>query len=517
MIWRLNNKTETKKVVISLTQSEVRLFLIDNIAESVEIVSADCHSYQNQKELTDICTQWVQQAGAKRIDCYWLLARDLYKAIQVKKPNAPAAEVDAALKWLVKDQVDLPLERLLVTHYQPLNQDPSIAAEQAIAIIVEKDLIENIIQLTDDLSLTLHSIEISELTAGYALKDHFEDLAITGLIDEDQQGLVYNFYVGSELAFTRHIKRRFFPQKQDAGLTLENDDYQAQLDRFLLETQRTIDYCVSQIFRRPINKLVVDASKVDDSNIIESIEQTLDIPISSFNLNVTISDKALNNDEDLTTLALSIDQLGLIQTKNEKQKQYVDLYLPQYRPQPLEFGFNFAASVAALFFVGFLILGIIENSELFALETKLKQVTKTHDELQASMQALQKKLRKEGKIENLNNAITQKQRELVAVKRLLIRVNNQTTSKPVEYSKILKALSLLKSPSLWLTKINLYPTSINLTGQTTQAQLIPSYINEMSKNRLLSSQFEDLSIERDSKNKRLLNFKMTGGRYKHVN
>ncbi|MDQ7049346.1 MAG: hypothetical protein Q9M92_07285 [Enterobacterales bacterium] len=193
MVWRFNNKTEAKKVVFSLTQSEIQLFFIETTLDSVKILASDIHSYKNQAELSDICNRWVQQSSSKRQDCYWLLARDLYKTIQVKRPNAPDAEIDAALKWLVKDQVDLPLDRLLVTHYQPLSQDPSLALELATAIIVEKDLIENLIQLTESLGLKLHSIEISELTAGYALTEHFEDQSITGLIDEDQQGLVYNF------------------------------------------------------------------------------------------------------------------------------------------------------------------------------------------------------------------------------------------------------------------------------------------------------------------------------------
>ncbi len=513
MIWRLNNKTDSKKVVFSLSQSEVRLFLIENNLESNQILSAESHSYQSQQELSDICAKWVQKSGSKRLNCYWLLTRDCYKAIQVKKPNAPEAEIDAALKWLVKDQVDLPLERLLVTHYVPVNQDSS--QDQLTAIIVEKDFIENLIQTTEALALELHSIEISELTAGCALKDQFEDKSITGLIDEDSQGLVYNFYVGSELAFTRHIKRRYFPQQEETALTLENDNYQEQLDRFLLETQRTIDYCVSQIFRRPINKLIVDASKLEGSNLIDAIETTLDIPVSSFDLNVTLSDILAESDE-LQSIGLSIDELGLIQTNNEKKKQYVDLYLPQYRPQPLEFGFSFAASVASLFLFGFIVLGIIENSEVSTLEDKLKETTQIHNEVQTSMLALQKKLKEEGKIEDLNKIIAKKQKELVAVKRLLVRVNNQATTKPVDYSKILKALSSLKSSSLWLTKINLYPTSLSLVGQTTQAKLIPNYISKMAEDKLLSSRFEDLSIERDAKDKRLIHFKMTGGRYNHA-
>ncbi|MDQ7049347.1 MAG: hypothetical protein Q9M92_07290 [Enterobacterales bacterium] len=257
---------------------------------------------------------------------------------------------------------------------------------------------------------------------------------------------------------------------------------------------------------------MVDATKLSGPDLIESIEKTLDIPVTPFDLKVALYEDK-NGGEPLV---LSIDQLGLIQTDNEKNKQYVDLYLPQYRPQPLEFGFNFAASVAALFFIGFLALGILENIEISSLQSKLKEVTKTHNEVQASMLALQKRLQQQGKIKDLNKTIAIKQKELVAVKRLLVRVNSQATAKPVEYSKILKALSLLKSASLWLTKINLYPASISLAGQTTQAKLIPRYISRMSKDPLLSSQFEDLSIERDTEDKRLIRFRMSGGRYKNV-
>ena len=516
MFWGLNNKPDKEKVIISLTESEVRLFLVEYNSHNINMLVAHSTVYDSLEKLNTVCLQWLQEVKAKGLHCHWLLSRDLYKTINLNKPKVPDSEIDGAIRWLVKDQVEQALDNLLITHYCPFTQDQD--PQKLTAVIVERDFIEQLIEISDKIGINLISIEINELTASSALAGHLEQEKIVGLIDEDKQGLIYNFYVGKELAFTRHIKGRFFPNQQNSPFTLEDDNNEAQTDQFLLETQRTLDYCVSQIFRKPVNSLVLDAAKVTNSSLIDSLEQITELPVSTFNLASTSTD-AINNttEKKHAPIRLTIAEAGTILGQSSKKRQTVNFYLPQYQPKPLEFGFKFAASFAFLFVFGFITYGYIQEKEQKALTQQLSKENEALSKIQTSLQILNKELGKGEPVENLNNLIVRRQKELAVSKKLLSRVNRKPPTKTVSYSKVLAALSRQKTDSLWLTKIKLSPSSISLSGQTTKPKSIPSYINNMGKDPVLSSQFEDLSIERDKQDPRLINFQMSNGHYYNAN
>lgn len=520
MVWGLNNKFEKQKVIISLTENEVRLFLVENISNNINVLGSNSAPYNSLEQLNDVCLKWIQSCKSKGLNCYWLLSRKLYKTISVVPPKVPESEIDGAIKWLVKDQVEQSLDDLLVSHYTPFTADQE--PKKLTAVIVEKELVEKLIEVTDNASLNLASIEINELTAGQAMASELQPNNIAGLIDEDNQGLIYNFYVGKKLAFTRHIKGRFFPKQQDQDFTLDSDDTdtynhdEAQTDQFLLETQRTLDYCVSQIFRKPVNALIIDASKIAGSNLKDSLEQITELPVHAFTINSSLEEALQkSNDENRLVTILSIAEAGLVLQQPDKKGQQANLYLPQYHPKPLEFGFKFAASIAALFFFGFITYGMIQEKELHAARQQLVIENETLSKVQVSLLGINKTLGKDNSSNNLNNLIIRRQKELMASKQLLSQVNNKSPDKAVSYSKILAALSRQKTDSLWLTQINLSPSSINLRGQTTKPKSIPSYINNMAKNQTLSSQFEGLTIERDETDSRLVNFTMSNGMYSY--
>jgi len=509
MIWGLNSQSDRQKVIISLTESDVRLFLLENSVNEFQVINSSFVSYQSLDQLDTLCNQWLQQIKAKRLDCHWLLSRSLYKTIAIKPPKVPDVELDNAIKWLVKDQVDQPLDKLLVSHYQPANSEQGV--EKLSAVITDKALIEKLLEITHKNNLNIVSILIDELSAGNALAQELKPEKITGFIDQDKNGLIYNFYIGKELAFTRHIKGRFFPKPQDSPFSLESDA-EEQLDRFLLETQRTLDYCISQVFRRPVDSLIVDAAKVFGDKTISSLEQITELPVQNFSLKLS-SSKDVDSEETLNSL--SISEAGSI-LKSNTPKQSANFYLPQYQPQPLEYGFKFAISLALIFVFGFVFYGLLQQKELQGLDQQLTQETKSLDSLKNEMNKLSASLGNESSIENINNIIVRKQKVLASSQKLLLQVNDKAPIEPIRYSYVLAALSKQKSNSLWLTQINLLPTSISLIGTTTNAESVPNYISEMAKNEILSSQFEKLIIERDQKNKQLINFQMTNGKFNNA-
>ena len=85
-------------------------------------------------------------------------------------------------------------------------------------MVVAKSLIESQIEMTKASGLSLNSIELEELSLAHALDQHLAEDKITGFIGEDDRGLIFNFYHGNELSFTRHKKGHFLPKSQEFSL-----------------------------------------------------------------------------------------------------------------------------------------------------------------------------------------------------------------------------------------------------------------------------------------------------------
>jgi len=534
MVWGLNKKTSNIQVAVSLADHEVRLFLLEKNLHSLKILNSYKTAYTNHRSLQDECSKWFRLNKCKGLTCHWLLSRNLYKTFNVKLPEVPDPELNTAVKWLIKDQIEQSLDSILTTHYKPFSQDKT--SKKLAIVVTEKLLIENLIEITKGSDLQLASIQINELAPAKILADleilnpanrDANENKIIGFIDEDSQGLIYNFYLGSSFAFTRHIKGRFFPKNNQQEFSLENDNRQLQLDQFLLETQRTLDYCVSQIFRKPVDALIVDASKTDDPELITALEQITELPITRLEYANTLPKKAdeISSDEIIpdkkgsqnNQLQLSLAEAGIVFEKKRTEIQSVNFYLNQYKSKPLEFGFKFATSIAAVFMLVFIGFGYIQGQEIDHLNQQLTHNKKELIKTQDSIKKIQKQRSKNNSLENIQKKIIKKQRELVSSKKLLAKVSNEKHVKPIKYSSVLTALSQQNINSLWLTKIDLYPETISLTGQTIDPSSIPVYISHMADNDLLSSEFEDFKIERDKDDYRILNFSMSNGRYTRVN
>ncbi len=516
MIWGINQQAQNMQTIISLSEKEIRFFLVDKISNKTTLVNSQQHNYKQIDELQEYCNHWVKNNHCKNVTCHWLLSRKLYNAFTINRPKVPDVELEDSIKWLVKDQIEQPLDKILTRHYLPQLRDHN--AEKITAIVVDKNLVENLIAMTQDSGMNLNSIQINELTPIHTFSDEITSNSnhhekITGYIDEDNQGLIFNFYVGQSLAFTRHIKGRYFPSSSEKDLLLDNENLQDKQNQFLLETQRTLDYCVSQVFRKPVDSLVLDSNKTND-DLSTALQQLTELPIVRYDIENKISISEKNNKNfKLLTFA----EAGLFLSQFQQPSQSINFYLNQYRPKPLEFGFKFATSIAAIFILVFIGYGLIQNHEENLLDDKLATKKQMLLKTQQALQSIQMKRTGSRTIVDINQQILIKQNRLLKNKKLLKNVTNLSVLKTKKYSEVLLALSQIKTPSLWLTNIDISLDKISLGGQTTQPESIPQYINQMAKNEALRQQFEELKIERDDGNNQLVNFLISNGKIEYAN
>jgi len=271
---KLFNKQKDSKILIASLQGQLcRVQLFDRTDSGLRQLAAMQLMFTEIEGLSSQFIKTIQKISAKGLNCRWMLNADHYQTHLIEAPKVTENEMREALKWQIKELVDKPVEDLLVSHYRPNHPDQSY--NQINAVVVEKSLVESLIKLTDDADLELESIEIEELCIGNALIDNLDDKKIVGFVGENSAGLVFNFYNGNELCFSRHKKGRFIPRQPSESEFVLDDEVQEQEDSFLLETQRTLDYVISQIFRRPLDRLLLQKEETKE-NLAETMGQLTD-------------------------------------------------------------------------------------------------------------------------------------------------------------------------------------------------------------------------------------------------
>lgn len=282
-------ENRSNRVVASIHAQDASFNYFDIQTNTPVQIASKSIDYTDLEQLKEAFIDWSRQSQLKNQACRWLVGRDCYQSYTVDSSLAidekvPEKEIRQALKWQIKDLLEHNLDDVVVNYYKPQHPDPN--NQQVIVIALEKQLVESIIDISKQANLQLESIEIEELAIGQAILPELSTGKIVGYIGEDNAGLVFNFYNGEELSFSRYKKGLFIPKDQEFNLESENQDNQ----KFLLEIQRTMDYVISQLFRKPVDKLLIQSetlqASLDNNNFQQTkplanmIQQFLDIPVA---------------------------------------------------------------------------------------------------------------------------------------------------------------------------------------------------------------------------------------------
>jgi MSHA biogenesis protein MshI len=284
----LFKKTQSNHILVAAIDGKrCRLHYFKKTTNGLNQLQATSFDYANLDSLKTEFIQFCKTHNLKGEACHWLLSFELYQSFLAEAPKVEAKQMSQALPWHVKDQLDAPLETMLISHYKP--NHPNTDNNQIAVISIDKNLVESIIAITESAGVDLKIIDIEELCLGHGLLSSFKQNKITGYIGENNAGLVFSFYQDQQLVFSRYKKGLFIPEALEQEFSLEQDlEHQASLstsnqqdlqDAVLLETQRTLDYVISQIFRKPVDTILFQQNPGKDHSLAESIAQLLEINV----------------------------------------------------------------------------------------------------------------------------------------------------------------------------------------------------------------------------------------------
>lgn len=192
--------------------------------------------------------------------------------------------------------------------------------------------------------------------------------------------------------------------------------------------------------------------------------------------------------------------------------QSINFYLEEYRPKPLSFDSKFAALAMGIALVMMVVIGVIETTHVSKLEKQLKEKQVELKQISDQVVKLQKQMAESGQVESIEAKIAARQLSLNSYRKILANMSQPTSQTSTRYSEIMKQLGEQKGASVWLTKIQIAAQNLSLQGSTLETKAIPAYVEELKNSATLKRQFDELTVERDAENDRLVNFSLNNGR-----
>lgn len=237
-------------------------------------------------QLTDgvkILTEWIETNQLKHIDTIFVLEPSKYNLYLLEEPEVDEKELNAALRWRVKDYLDYEIDNAVIDYIPLPGKRTGEGKKMGYAVAASQKNLDEIVQLMEAAGMQITAIDIAET----ALRN------IGRCIKESEEGIVYLHISpkNSQLILLKkgiiHLMRKVDINAQFLfdNKTSETQSDEIQKERFIndvvLEVQRSIDYCSSTLRQNPAKKLMIGPLPKNIEDLIAKIQDSLGMPVKA--------------------------------------------------------------------------------------------------------------------------------------------------------------------------------------------------------------------------------------------
>lgn len=260
-------------VGLSINDSRIALAHVARGRDDVFLENCIRRPVDGAASLRQQLVDTVNEAGLAGAPCSCVLGPRDYNIYLVEAPQVEAAEVSAAVRWKIKDLLDMPVEQAVVDVFPAPDEAFQGRNKMVYAVAASRSAVERLIETLDRANLTLESIDIPEMAMRNISKQFVDDRNGLAFIALKESGSTMNISRNGKLFLTRKINT---PVGQDALL---QDDWEAVRDRLALEIQRSLDYYESQMGQDPISQIMIAPRLNDTESMMNSLGEALAAPV----------------------------------------------------------------------------------------------------------------------------------------------------------------------------------------------------------------------------------------------
>ncbi len=244
--------------------------------EQVEIGSA--------KETGAVLSKLVKGLDIEGTQCSVVLNPKDYNLHLVEAPSVEPDELRAAVRWKIKDLLDMKLDDAAIDVFQ-VPEDAYRGKEMVYVVASMKSKVKSIVDMVTESGLQLAIIDIPELVMKNISSAFIDDSNGVALMDLRRTGSTMNITKEDSLYLTRRINTQLDPD------VMQSPDWEMLKDRLVLEIQRSLDYYESQMGKSPINKIVLTQRQHDSVAMAASLNDLLAADVSVLDLAAVLESK----------------------------------------------------------------------------------------------------------------------------------------------------------------------------------------------------------------------------------
>ena len=230
----------------------------------------------------------VKRHDLGRFPCVSSMDLGDYRLLSVEPPDVQPTELNAALRWRVKDLIDFSIDDAVIDAFQVSNELAPRRNPVMYAVVARGGVVKQRVDELLGANLKLSAIDIPEL----AMRN------IAALLPEDVGGLVLVYLTadGGLITVTRQ-SQLFLSRLLGTGngtvnpggeLDVAETATKQWLDGIVIEIQRSMDYYESHFSQPPVSSLVVAPLERPIPGLAEYISQQLNVPTRVLDLNGVI-------------------------------------------------------------------------------------------------------------------------------------------------------------------------------------------------------------------------------------
>jgi MSHA biogenesis protein MshI len=228
----------------------------------------------------ELLKAYLDDAGYTGTEAHIVLHPDIYKIYFVDRPEVEESELRDAIRWKIKDLVDIPLDELVVDAFALPGDVYGGVQKKAYAVTIGRGRMDKIVSMLETSGVNIKDISISELAVENLIKRSYEDDGASAVLRMRAAGGTLNLSDGGFLYLTRSL---------ECGISMiemgDGEVRQEGLDSLLLEIQRSLDFYDSQLGKGRVRRFLMAPTRVDHSKIGRYLESNLGLNVVSLNVN----------------------------------------------------------------------------------------------------------------------------------------------------------------------------------------------------------------------------------------
>lgn len=275
MLQIIKRKTQTSGLV-GISLSDDRIAVAQITRQRGDLYLEQCAELATQgRQPRELLPGFIAGMNLARSQCNFVLSPRDYNVYLVEAPAVEADELKAAVRWKIKDLIDIPAEDAVIEVF-PVPDDAFKGRSRMLyAVVAVKSRVEQIIELARRAELELVSIDIPEMAMRNLVQQFANDDNGLAFLSLRESGSCMNLSRLGSLYLTRRINT----QSGDDMMTLP--DWESTRDRLVLEIQRSLDYYESQMGQNPVSRLLIAPRARDTAELIESLNSAMAVEVSA--------------------------------------------------------------------------------------------------------------------------------------------------------------------------------------------------------------------------------------------